>query len=102
MTNPLAFAKTSGLPIISLDSPALSLSSFAAARNLGTGLTTLTLIADGQRKAVGMCSMCGFVVAYADTWTCAKFAPSEGKADGHAIMGTIVGLLGGGMYWANT
>jgi hypothetical protein len=102
ITNPMAFASTLGIPITSPNSPALPFVSFAAARNLGSGVTMLALIATGQRKAVGTVLMCGVVVAMADAWICAKFGASEGKAAGHAGMGIIAGVLGGGMYWFST
>jgi hypothetical protein len=102
ITNPVAFASTLGIPITSPNSPALPFVSFAAARNLGSGVTMLGLIATGQRKAVGTVLICSVVVAMADAWICAKFGATEGKAAGHAVMGIVTGILGGGMYWFST
>ena len=99
ITNPKAFASTLGIPITSPHSPALPFVSFVAARNLGSGVTMLVLIATGQRKAVGTMLTCGVAVAIADAWICAKFGASEGKAAGHAGMGLVAGVLGGGIYW---
>jgi hypothetical protein len=99
ITNPVAFASTLGIPITSPNSSAHPFVSFAAARNLGSGVTMLALIATGQRKAVGTVLMCGVVVAMADAWICSKFGASEGKAAGHAIMGIVAGILGGAIYW---
>jgi hypothetical protein len=99
ITNPVAIASTLGIPITSPNSPSLPFVSFSAARNLGSGLTVLVLIATGQRKAVGTVLICGVVVAMADAWICAKFGASEGKAAGHAGMGVVAGVLGGGIYW---
>jgi hypothetical protein len=59
----------------------------------------LALIATGQRKAVGTVLMCGVLVAMADAWICSKFGASGGEAAGHASMGIVAGILGGGMYW---
>jgi hypothetical protein len=101
ITNPIAFAGTLGIPIRSPNSSALPFVSFPAARNLGSGATILALIAIGQKKAVGTVLMSGVVVAMADAWICARFGATEGKAAGHAIMGTVAGVLGGGMYWFN-
>jgi hypothetical protein len=99
ITNPINFASTLGIPITSPDSPALPFVSFAAARNLGSGVTMLALIATGQRKAVGIVLMCGVMVAMADAWICSRFGASEGKAAGHTSMGIVAGMLGGGIYW---
>jgi hypothetical protein len=99
ITNPIAFASTFGIPITSPQSPALPFVSFTAARNLVSGFIMLALIATGQRKVVGTVLMCGVVVAMADAWICAKFGTTEGKAAGHAVMGSVTGILGGGMYW---
>jgi hypothetical protein len=62
----------------------------------------LGLIATGQRKAVGTVLICGVLVAMVDAWICAKFGATEGKAAGHAVMGIVTGILGGGMYWFST
>ena len=97
--NPIAFASTVGIPITSPQSPALPFVSFTAARNLGSGVTMLALIATGQRKVVGKVLTCGVVVAMVDACICVKFGATEGKAAGHAVMGTVAGILGGGMYW---
>lgn len=59
----------------------------------------LTLLATGQRKAIGLTLMCGTVVAFADAWICGKSGAEDGKAVGHAVMGMIAGALGCGMWW---
>lgn len=99
VTNPLAFSETLGIPVTSADSPALPFISFAAARNLGSGITVLTLLYAGQRNVVGTIMMCGVAVAMRDAWICAKFGAAEGKAAGHAIMGFVAGMLGWGRYY---
>ena len=68
MTIPQAFASTFGIPVTALNSPAILFVSFAAARNLGSGVSTLVLLANGQTKAVGVLMMCGVVVCVADGW----------------------------------
>ena len=73
-----------------------------AARNLGSGITTLTLLVTGQTKAVGVLFMCGVAAPISDSWICVKYGAIEGKAAGHAIMGLIAGALGGGMYWMSS
>lgn len=100
LVNPIGFSETIGIPITSPDSPALPFSSFTAARNFGSGLTILVLAYSGQRKAIGTLLMCGVVTAAADAWICAKFGAVEGKAIGHFIMGTALGILGAAQwYW---
>ena len=69
------------------------------ARNLGTGITVLTLLYTGRRKAVGLGFMCGVSTAMLDAWICYQQNGTEGKALGHAFMGVLAGLLGAGMYW---
>ncbi len=99
LLNPLAFSSTLGIPISTSSSPSLPLVSFVAARNLGSGVTVLTLLYLGQRKVVGTLFKCGVVTALADAWICFQFDGMQGKAVGHAVMGVLVGLLGVGMYW---
>jgi hypothetical protein len=101
LTNPLAFSPVLGIPVASPYSLTLPFISFTAARNLGSGITMLTLLAAGQRKAVGLCMMCGVVTAISDAWICAKFGATKGKARGHAVMGVLAGALGAGMWWMN-
>ena len=100
LIDPQAFSGSLGIPVTSSVSPAIPFVSFIAARNLGTGIGTLALLYNGQRKVVGMLFMCGTVVAFADAWICAKYGATEGKALAHGIMGTVIALLGAGMYWA--
>ncbi|KAE8452651.1 hypothetical protein EG329_013910 [Mollisiaceae sp. DMI_Dod_QoI] len=123
LTNPRFFATTLGIPF-TMASPSASTDeayiSFIAARNLGSGFALLTLLATGQRKAVGTVLMTGVVVAWVDAWICGMFWKEEKgvevevsaedkakekegkvKARNHAIMGAGFGLLGLGMWWVN-
>jgi hypothetical protein len=81
ITNPKAFASTLGIPITSPHSPALPFVSFVAARNLGSGVTMLVLIATGQRKAVGTVLICG--VAW--RWRMRGFVLSLGQVRGRRL-----------------
>jgi len=99
LLDPQAFSETLGISITSSISPAIPFVSFVGARNLGSGLTVLTLLYTGQRKAVGTIFMCGVAVALTDAWICWQYNKAEGKAVGHAVMGVAAGLLGAGMYW---
>ncbi|KUJ17120.1 uncharacterized protein LY89DRAFT_685072 [Mollisia scopiformis] len=99
MANPLGFSSTLGIPITSSTSPALPFVSFAAARNLGSGVTMLALLATGQRKAVGTVLLCGTVVAWGDAWVCNSSGGSGDKTVGHAVAGVIAAALGWGMNW---
>jgi hypothetical protein len=92
------FSETLGIPVTSADSPALPFVSIAAARNLGSDITILTLLYIGQQKVVGTFMMCGVTVAMTDAWICTKFGATEGKAAAHAIMGIFAGMLGWGIY----
>ena len=77
LTNPLAFSSTLGVPLASNNAnAALPFVSFVAARNLGSGITLLTLCALGSRKGVGIVLMAGVVTAFADAWICSKFGGS--------------------------
>lgn len=99
LSNPTAGASALGIPISS-SSPALSFVGFVGARNIGSGVTILALLATGQKKAVGVCLMCGTLVAMLDSWICSKSgAAAEGKALGHAVMGLLAGGLGAGLWW---
>jgi Domain of unknown function (DUF4267) len=103
LTNPLAFSETFGVPLASnsasANSPALPFVSFAAARNLGGGITMLALCASGNRKGAAIVLMSGVVTALADSWICSSFGGESGKAVGHAVMGLVLGGLGAGLYW---
>ncbi len=99
LANPMAFSETLGIPITSPTSPALPFVAFAAARNLGSGMTILALTATAQRQAVSTLLICGFPTAVADAWICAKFGATEGKATAHAIMGAVIGILGCALRW---
>jgi hypothetical protein len=99
IADPQAASQTLGIPVTSSISPAIPFVSFAGARNLGSGVTTLMLLYLGQRKALGTAFMCGVTVALTDAWICFKYNATEGKAVGHAVMGVATGLLGAGMYW---
>ncbi|PVH89616.1 hypothetical protein DL98DRAFT_579402 [Cadophora sp. DSE1049] len=106
LLNPQAFSTTLGIPIPNPPPPSLALPfvSFAAARNIGSGISTLVLLATGQTKAVGTVMMCGVVVCLTDAWVCVQFGESavEGKAVGHAFMGGVAGVVGGGLYWVSS
>ncbi|KAL9599689.1 MAG: hypothetical protein Q9219_003677 [cf. Caloplaca sp. 3 TL-2023] len=85
IATPKTFAeKNMGLPI---DSSAIPFVSVAGARNLSSGLTILTLLYMGQRKAVGTVLMCGVVAGMTDAWISAKYNARQGLAVGHAITG---------------
>ncbi|KAL8722004.1 MAG: hypothetical protein Q9225_001440 [Loekoesia sp. 1 TL-2023] len=97
LVSPESFAEqTMGLPT---NSAALPFISFAGARNLSSGLTMLTLLYTGQRKAVGTLLMCGVVAGMTDAWISAKYNAAKGKAVGHAVMASVLGALGGALYW---
>ena len=98
IVDPQAGSEALGVPVTTSTSPALPIVSFVGARNLGSGITTLTLLYLGQRKALGVAFMCGVTVAFTDAWICYRYNAAEGKAVGHAVMGAAVGLLGAGMY----
>lgn len=98
LLNPLAFSATLGIPITSNTSPALPFVSFAAARNLGSGITMLSLAASGNRKAVGIFLIAGAPTAIADAWICTAYSAEAGKAVGHAVMGLLIAALGAGLY----
>lgn len=100
LVDPTSFASTLGIHITSPSSPALPFVSFAGARNLGSGITMLALLYTGQRKAAGTLLMCGVATAMADAWICVKYGATEGKAVGHAVMGIVIGLVGGGLNWS--
>jgi hypothetical protein len=99
IVNPQAFSDAHGIPVPTSTPPAIPFVSFVGARNIGTGLTILTLLYTGQRKAVGTALICGVVVALTDAWICSRHNATEGKVAGHAVMGVAAGLLGAGMYW---
>ena len=99
IVDPRAFSATLGIPVSASTSSALPFVSFAGARNLSTGITTLTMLYLGQKKAVGVSLMCGVVTCMMDAWICSRYEAAEGKAMGHAVMGVVVGLLGAGMWW---
>ncbi|CAF9939358.1 hypothetical protein IMSHALPRED_001311 [Imshaugia aleurites] len=99
IVNPQAFGATLGIPISTPTSPALPFASFAGARQISSGLTILTLLYTGQRKAVGTLLICGVAAIMTDAWICFQHDGVEGKAVGHALMGVAVGLLGAGMCW---
>lgn len=97
--DPQAFSENLGIPISTSTSPALPFVSFVGARNLSSGLTVLTLLYTGQRKAVGTLFMCGVVTALFDARICTQNGAAQGKAVGNAVMGVGFGLVGVGMYW---
>lgn len=98
LLNPLAFSYTIGIPV-NTSSPALPFISMIGARNLTSGLTGLTLIDIGKRKAAGVGLMAGVKAAMGDAWVCSKFGAKEGKALEHMIMGIVAGALGWALYW---
>jgi hypothetical protein len=98
IVNPQAASETLGLPVTTSVSPAIPFVSFVGALYLGLGLTALTLLYTGPRKALGMSFMWGVAVALTDARICFKYDAREGKAVGHAAMGVAAGLLGAGMY----
>lgn len=53
----------------------------------------------GQKKAVGIGLMCGIVTTMVDAWLSGKYNGVQGKVVGHAVLGTVVGVLGGAVYW---
>ena len=69
LIDPMAFSPSS---------PALPFVSFAGARNVSSGITLLTLLYTGQRKAVGVFLMSGVVAAMAYAWICGA---CSGKVD---------------------
>jgi hypothetical protein len=99
--SPQAYGTTLGIAISPSAPSSLSLVSFIGARNISFGLTILTLLYRGQKKAVGTLLICGVSTALIDAWLCFQHDGLEGKAVGHAVMGTICGSLGVGMYWVN-
>ena len=100
LVDPPAFgAGTLGIPVSTVTSSALPFVSLAGSRNISSGITTLTMLYLGQRKAVGVSLMCGVVTCMTDAWICSRYEPGGGKAIGHAVMGVIAGLLGAGMWW---
>lgn len=97
--DPPAFGAGSlGIPASESTSSVTPFISFAGSRNIGSGVTILTLLYLGQMKAVGVSFMCGVVTCLVDAWICSKYAAAGGKAVGHAVMGIIAGLLGVGMW----
>lgn len=46
--------------------------------------------------------MCGVVAAAADAWIISRYnaAQGKGKVMGHAIMASVLGSLGGAMFWS--
>ncbi|KAK4696593.1 hypothetical protein P7C71_g1341, partial [Lecanoromycetidae sp. Uapishka_2] len=99
LINPVAFSDGFGIPITSPSSPALPFVSFAGARNLTSGISGLLLLYSGQRKAAGLAMMSGVTTAMIDSWICAEYGAKKGKAASHAIMGIVIGVIGGGLYW---
>ena len=98
---PHALGDTLGIPISTSTSSLLSSLSFIAARNVSTGLTVLTLLYTGQKKAVGTFLLCCVATALIDAWICFQYDGLKGKAVGHAFMGVICGSLGVGIYVIN-
>ena len=70
--------------------------SFAAARNLGSGITLAGLVVLGNKKAVGVFLMSGVVTALTDSWICTKLGGE--KALGHAVMGLLIAAWGWGVW----
>jgi hypothetical protein len=92
-----AFSDILGIPVTT--SSALAFVSFAAVRNVSSGLTVLALLYTGNTQAVATLLICGLATSLTDAWICFQHNRIEGKGVGHAVMGTFVGLLGLGMYW---
>ena len=103
LTNPFAFSETLGVPIASTsdnsNSPVLPFISFAAARNLGSGITMLALCASGNRKATGIFLMARVVTSLADAWICSSFGGESGKAMAHVVLGLLIACWGAALYW---
>ena len=102
LTNPILFADTLGIPVptsTNNDSKVLPFVSLIAARNFGSGVGLLALIASGQRKAVGTVLTCGIATSFMDAWICAKNGAIQGKATQHAVLGIFIGLLGAAQIW---
>jgi hypothetical protein len=99
--NPVAWSSTMGVEISAASSPAaVPYASFTAARNIAGGLTLLGLVQQRQYRAVGIYLLAGTSTALLDAWICkGSEAAVEGKALGHAVMGGVVGLLGGAVLY---
>lgn len=71
---------------------------FIGARNLSSGLTTLTLLYLGYRQAAGVTLLIGSLTAVADCWICWRSQAEQSKTVGHGFMAVVIGVLGGLIY----
>ncbi len=99
LINPVAFSDALGIPFTSPSSPAVPFVSFEGGRNLTSGITIFTLLYNGQRKALGLVLMSGVVTSMVDAWICTRYGSKEGKAVGHVVVGILIGITGGALYW---
>ena len=57
------------------------------------------LLYTSQRKAVGIGLMSGVGTSSLEAWICTRCESTEGMAAGQAVMGTIIGIVGGGFFY---
>lgn len=102
LLSPVEWSTGFGLPLSTTTTSrqSLSLARAASARNVGSGLGVLALLATGHRRALGITLLTGVSVAWLDAWIVGSADEGvEGKAMGHAIMGAIVAGLGAGLVY---